>query len=65
LSNTPSTTARSAPVRMRSPLARSPSRRPNAPTMIDLPAPVSPDNTLNPGASGSVSGLDDREILDA
>src|SRR5690349_23200116 len=54
-SNTPSTVARSAPLRMRSVLARSPSSRPSAPTMIDLPAPVSPDSTLKPRASGRVS----------
>ena len=54
-SNTPSTVARSAPVRMTSAFARSPSSRPSAPTMIDLPAPVSPDSTLKPRASGSVS----------
>jgi hypothetical protein len=41
-SNVPSTLARSAPVRIRSVLARSPRSRPRAPTMIDLPAPVSP-----------------------
>jgi len=47
--------ARSVPVRITSALARSPSSNPSASTMIDLPAPVSPDSTLNPGASGSVS----------
>ncbi|EKD22262.1 MAG: hypothetical protein ACD_87C00077G0002 [uncultured bacterium] len=29
-------------------LARSPRRRPTAPMMIDLPAPVSPEMTLRP-----------------
>jgi hypothetical protein len=40
---------------MRSALARSPRRSPSAPTTIDFPAPVSPDSTLKPRASGSVS----------
>src|SRR5690242_14004176 len=40
---------------MTSALARSPSKSPSAPTMIDFPAPVSPVRTLNPGASGEAS----------
>src|ERR1700722_13311606 len=55
MSNTPSTLARSVPVRTSSALARSPSRSPSAPTIIDFPAPVSPDRTLNPPASGRVT----------
>src|SRR5688572_10051300 len=55
VSNTPSTVARSVPVRTTSAAPRSPSNKPSAPTMMDFPAPVSPVSTLNPGPSGSVS----------
>src|SRR5687767_9618881 len=54
-SKTPSTVARSVPVRTTSAVPRSPRRRPSAPTMMDLPAPVSPVRTLKPGPSGRVS----------
>ncbi len=46
---TASTTASSAEVRIISEEARSPRRRLRAPTMMDFPAPVSPDRTFRPG----------------
>ncbi len=49
-------------VRTTSALARSPNSSASAPTMMDFPAPVSPVSTLKPGASGSVTRLDDREV---
>src|SRR6185503_15603107 len=42
-----------SPVRTRSDEARSPRRRPTASTMMDLPAPVSPVRTLNPGSNST------------
>src|SRR5262249_16464640 len=48
-----STVACASPVRTRSADARAPSRRPTASTRIDLPAPVSPVKTLNPGSNST------------
>ena len=48
ISNSASTDAFSAPVVIRSLLARSPSARFTASIMMDLPAPVSPVSTLSP-----------------
>ena len=45
--------ARSAPARMMSAVARAPPARVSASTMIDLPAPVSPVSTVRPGAKSS------------
>jgi hypothetical protein len=48
-SNTASTEQLSLPVRMSERSARSPRTRLSAPMMMDLPAPVSPVMTLQPG----------------
>ncbi len=48
MSKSASTTAASSKDRIMSAFARSPKRRPTAPMMIDLPAPVSPEMTLRP-----------------
>src|SRR5258705_3124919 len=45
--------ASASPVRTRSADARAPSRSPTASTRIDLPAPVSPVRTLNPGSNST------------
>src|SRR5437763_504585 len=45
--------ATDSPVRTRSAEARAPSSRPTASTRIDLPAPVSPVKTLNPGSNST------------
>src|SRR2546425_2788181 len=42
-----------SPVRTRSAEARAPRRRPTASTRMDLPAPVSPVSTLNPGSNST------------
>src|SRR6187399_2003784 len=42
-----------SPVRTRSDEARAPRRRPTASTTMDLPAPVSPGRTVNPGANST------------
>ena len=49
--NTAVTRADLAPVRMSSRLVRSPSTAPMESMTMDLPAPVSPVSTLNPGSN--------------
>jgi hypothetical protein len=54
-SNTASTEQESSPVRISDLSARSPSTSLSAPTMTDLPAPVSPVTPIRPGPSSQTS----------
>ena len=65
LSNTAATTARSAPVRITSDDAFSPSSNPSASIRIDFPAPVSPVRRFRPSREFDHDIVDHRVIFES
>ena len=63
-SNIATSSARSAPWRTMPLSARKPDRKLSASTRSDLPAPVSPEMTVRPGAEFQFGRRDDGEVLD-